>query len=75
LSSDVERIKMLEELERSISQLTAGQYSRTEMTDNEDFNSALGAGIRAARRLRTERHWLTQEVRRLRRALNLIGRN
>jgi hypothetical protein len=74
-SSDVERMKMLEELERSISQLTAGQYSQTETTDNEDFNSALGAGIRAARCLRTERHWFTQAVRRLRSALNLIGRN
>ena len=72
--SDAQRAEMLEELERGISRLTAGQYSRADTTGNEDFDSSLEAGIRAARRLRHERHWLTREMKRIRTALSVIGR-
>jgi hypothetical protein len=67
------RIKLLEQLETALAELTAAQYGRERAADDQVFDNALATAVRAVGRLQIENVWIVKKLRGLRVATSALG--
>jgi len=67
------RVKLLEQLQTAVADLTAAQYGRERAVGDHVFDEALATAVSGAGRLQIEHVWIVKKVRELRVATAALG--